>query len=82
VARVTTIDREPGRTFARVEAEPLAALDRGREVLLIRARASSNGEPAPPADAADAMPDESPAPAGDAPAPDAAGPDRAPEDAR
>lgn len=35
VAVVTLIDREEGRTFARVEASPLAALDRGREVLLI-----------------------------------------------
>jgi len=35
VAVVTLIDREEGRTFARVEAAPLAALDRGREVLLI-----------------------------------------------
>jgi rod shape-determining protein MreC len=35
VAQVTAIDREEGRTFARVEAAPLAALDRGGEVLLI-----------------------------------------------
>ena len=35
VAVVTLIDREEGQTFARVEASPLAALDRGREVLLI-----------------------------------------------
>ncbi|MBT8064389.1 MAG: rod shape-determining protein MreC [Xanthomonadales bacterium] len=35
VARVTTIEREEGATFARVWAAPLAALDRGREVLLI-----------------------------------------------
>lgn len=35
VAVVTSIDREEGLTFARVEAAPLAALDRGREVLLI-----------------------------------------------
>ena len=36
VALVSAIDREEGRTFVQVEAEPLAALDRGREVLLIR----------------------------------------------
>ena len=36
VALVSAIDREEGRTFVHVEAEPLAALDRGREVLLIR----------------------------------------------
>jgi rod shape-determining protein MreC len=35
VAVVSSIDREEGQTFARVEARPLAALDRGREVLLI-----------------------------------------------
>jgi rod shape-determining protein MreC len=44
VARVTAIDREEGQTFAQVVAEPLAALDRGREVLLI-----STPEPEPPA---------------------------------
>ncbi|MBT8039678.1 MAG: rod shape-determining protein MreC [Gammaproteobacteria bacterium] len=38
VARVTRIDREQGQTFIVVEAQPLAALDRGREVLLISAR--------------------------------------------
>ncbi|MGK2924940.1 MAG: rod shape-determining protein MreC [Lysobacterales bacterium] len=36
VAEITAIDREEGLTFARAEARPLAALDRGREVLLIR----------------------------------------------
>jgi len=35
VARVTAIDREEGLTFAQVTAAPMAALDRGREVLLI-----------------------------------------------
>ncbi len=35
VARVTVIEREEGETFAQVWAAPLAALDRGREVLLI-----------------------------------------------
>jgi rod shape-determining protein MreC len=35
VARVSRINREEGQTFAQVLAEPLAALDRGREVLLI-----------------------------------------------
>jgi rod shape-determining protein MreC len=35
VARVTIINREEGLTFAQVEVRPLAALDRGREVLLI-----------------------------------------------
>jgi len=35
VAIVASIDRREGQTFARVLATPLAALDRGREVLLI-----------------------------------------------
>jgi len=35
VARVSSIVREEGQTFAQVLARPLAALDRGREVLLI-----------------------------------------------
>ena len=47
VAEVTSIDREPGRTFARVEATPLAALDRGREVLLIRSIVREAAAPAP-----------------------------------
>jgi rod shape-determining protein MreC len=37
VATVIRIDRQEGLTFMQVEARPLAALDRGREVLLIRA---------------------------------------------
>jgi rod shape-determining protein MreC len=36
VAIVTHVDRREGLTFVQVDAEPLAALDRGREVLLIR----------------------------------------------
>jgi rod shape-determining protein MreC len=39
VAMVSRIDRAEGQTFVQVEATPLAALDRGREVLLIRAAA-------------------------------------------
>lgn len=37
VGEVTHIDREEGLTFAHVQARPLASLNRGREVLLIRA---------------------------------------------
>jgi rod shape-determining protein MreC len=36
VARVTRIEREVGQTFAQVLAAPLAALGRGREVLLLK----------------------------------------------
>ena len=51
VARVTSIDREEGLTFAQVMAAPMAALDRGREVLLISTLevgppAPETGEPA------------------------------------
>jgi rod shape-determining protein MreC len=35
VARVTRVQRRPGDPFARVEAEPTAALNREREVLLV-----------------------------------------------
>jgi len=35
VARVTKVDRIPGEPFANIEAEPLAYLDRSREVLLV-----------------------------------------------
>jgi rod shape-determining protein MreC len=37
VARVVRVNRETGGTFAELEAQPLAALGRGREVLLITA---------------------------------------------
>lgn len=46
VALVTRIDREEGLTFALIEAAPLAALDRGREVLLIRIPESAPVDPA------------------------------------
>lgn len=35
VARVTGVQRDPGQPFARIEARPVAALDRSRLVLLI-----------------------------------------------
>lgn len=35
VAIVTSVERNPGQTFMRINAEPLALLDSGREVLLI-----------------------------------------------
>lgn len=50
VARVSGINREEGLTFAQVQAQPLAALDRGREVLLISTpvpEPGSESEPAP-----------------------------------
>lgn len=47
VATVTSIDRREGATFAAVMAAPLAALDRGREVLLIRPLEPMLGPPAP-----------------------------------
>lgn len=36
VGRVTHVEIDPGQPFARVSAEPMAALDRSREVLLVR----------------------------------------------
>jgi rod shape-determining protein MreC len=35
VARIVSVEHEPGRPFLVIEAEPLAALDRSREVLLL-----------------------------------------------
>jgi rod shape-determining protein MreC len=35
VAVVTTVERDPGQTFARIQARPSAALDRSRHVLLV-----------------------------------------------
>ena len=35
VARISHIERRPGEPFARIEAEPTAALNRNREVLLV-----------------------------------------------
>jgi rod shape-determining protein MreC len=61
VALVTRIDREEGLTFALIEAAPLAALDRGREVLLIRLPESAPVDPAdkePPTDITAAVVDE------------------------
>jgi len=57
VARVTRIEREVGQTFAHVLAEPLAALGRGREVLLLKnAEPRSNLATELPAAAADQPP--------------------------
>ncbi len=57
VAVVESIDRREGLTFARVLARPLAALDRGREVLLIIQETPT----APPSAELDENPDASPA---------------------
>ena len=65
VARVSRINREQGQTFVQVFAEPLAALDRGREVLLISALKTGAEElredeisDAPPAEPESDAPDE------------------------
>jgi len=51
VAVISRINREEGQTFILVEAMPLAALDRGREVLLIRTP-PTGGEENPGAESA------------------------------
>ena len=63
VARVTAINREEGKTFALVEASPLAALGRGREVLLIVTPPPVPAETQTPEQASNANTD----PAGDQP---------------
>lgn len=69
VAIVESIDRQEGQTFARVLATPLAALDRGREVLLIQPISS------PAAQDADPLPAEPSAEALEIPGEEAAGHD-------
>lgn len=66
VARVTRVERRPGEPFARVEAEPTAALNRTREVLLVWEGGEAlpdAGSPETPAEPEAAVED-----AGDAPA--------------
>lgn len=50
VARVTRVERRPGESFARVEAEPTAALNRTRQVLLVWEGGEAEASPfvAPP----------------------------------
>ncbi|MBA3564385.1 MAG: rod shape-determining protein MreC [Gammaproteobacteria bacterium] len=58
VARVAQVDRAPGEPFAKVSAEPMAALNRDREVLLVWSRvetpefveAEDDGAGEPPAE--------------------------------
>ena len=56
VAEVESVSRDPGGMFAKVEARPLAALDRGREVLLVL--------PAVPVDRAEETPEATTEPEG------------------
>ncbi|BCX88067.1 rod shape-determining protein MreC [Methylomarinovum tepidoasis] len=53
VARITTVEPQPGKHFARIQAKPTAALDRIREVLITWSQNTpSPFLPASPADAA------------------------------
>lgn len=55
VARVQSVDRSPGRTFASARAQPVAFMDRGRHVLIVATRDAAGPVPAAPeAGAADA----------------------------
>lgn len=56
VARISRVERRPGEPFARIEAEPTAALNRSRQVLLIW----EGGEAEPPASATAAGQDGEP----------------------
>ncbi len=53
VARVEAVTRDPGQSFARIYARPLAELDRAREVLLVWTRERAGGEATDAAEAAD-----------------------------
>jgi rod shape-determining protein MreC len=57
VARVTRVERRPGEPFARIEAEPTAALNRSRQVLLLW----EGGEAEPVEVPSDAAPAPAPA---------------------
>lgn len=50
VGRITRVERDPGETFAVVEAKPLAQLDRVREVLLVWYAEPPRPQPAPVAE--------------------------------
>ncbi|MGB5211376.1 MAG: rod shape-determining protein MreC [Gammaproteobacteria bacterium] len=56
VARVATVDRRPGEPFADVTAEPTAALNRKREVLLVWQQAGNTGAAESGDDGADVEP--------------------------
>lgn len=62
VARVTHVERRPGELFARVEAEPTAALNRTRQVLLVWKRREAGMPPGAIAEPAEAAPDGVPPP--------------------
>jgi len=60
VARVTTVERHQGQPFLHIEAEPLADLDRSREVLLLWTSETRSVDPAEVDQALDAAPAASP----------------------
>lgn len=60
VARVTTVERHQGQPFLHIEAEPLADLDRSREVLLLWTRETRSVDPTEADRALDAAPAASP----------------------
>lgn len=62
VAQVARVDRDTGGAFLDVDASPLAALDRGREILLVLTRAG--GVPTLAGEGADDTPGEAPSDGG------------------
>ncbi len=60
VARVIDVGRDPGQPLALVHAEPLAAIDRDREVMLVWFRADHPAAPAAPSTVVPAPPEASP----------------------
>ncbi len=66
VARVVAVDRRPGEPFAEIVAEPTAALNREREILLVWQRERvPDSEPQSPDDSPGENPDGSPDPSPD-----------------
>lgn len=56
VAEITRVAHPPGEAFARIEARPLAHIDRSREILLVLSHHQPAADPAPEADAGDTPP--------------------------
>ncbi len=61
VGRISRVERRPGDGFASVDMEPLAALNRAREVLLVWSQ-TANGELPEPSPEADLQPQTDPLP--------------------
>lgn len=72
VGEVERVQRDSGETFAKVYVQPYAALDRGREILLIEVQESPEGSPVETEEASESL---QPEPKGEAGSPQTDSPD-------